>query len=170
MVEVLCDCSSSDRGRNNGGCRVRSSLSGNRSSSHSIGSGNRCRLAVGFGLLVARARDVASLATAVAGLAGSVEWAAVGSSALARDVTKLTTSVALHGLSLAIASEVVRATALVAAGSAATGETTTAASEATSEGSASTATNGLDGSSTRSRAAPLFLMSVSWVRNMDLQN
>ena len=76
-------------------------------------------------------------------------------------MTKLAASVALHGLSLAVASEVVRATALVAAGSAATSETTTAASEATSEGSASTAANGLDGSSTGSGAAPLFSISVS---------
>lgn len=113
---------------------------------------------------------MASLATPVAGLASSVERATVRGRAVTGDVTELAASVALHGLSLAVASEVVRATALVAAGSAATSETTTAASEATSEGSASTATDGLDGSSTRSRAAPLFLVSVSWVRDIDLWN
>ena len=114
--------------------------------------------------------DVASLATPVAGLASSVERATVRGRAVTGDVTELAASVALHGLSLAVASEVVRATALVAAGSAATSETTTAASEATSEGTASTATDGLDGGSTRSRAAPLFLVSVSWTRHMSLQD
>ena len=113
---------------------------------------------------------MASLATPVAGLASSVERATVRGRAVTGDVTELAASVALHGLSLAVASEVVRATALVAAGSAATGETTTAASEATSEGTASTATDGLDGGSTRSRAAPLFLVSVSWTRHMSLQD
>jgi hypothetical protein len=72
-------------------------------------------------------------------------------------VTKLAASVALHGLSLAVASKVVGATALVAAGGTATGETTAAASEATSERSASTTANRGDGSGTRSRAAPLFM-------------
>lgn len=160
MVEVLCDCSSSDRGRNNGGCRVRSSLSGNRSSSHSIGSGNRCRLAVGFGLLVALAGNVTSLATAVASLAGSVEWATIGSSALARDVTKLTTSVALHGLSLAVASEVVRATALVASGRTSTASSETAAESTEATTRTRSTTTKTRSSDTRSRASTLLHQSV----------
>lgn len=109
--------------------------------------------------------DVASLATPVAGLASSVERAAVRGRAVTGDVTKLAASVALHGLSLAVASEVVRATALVAAGSTATSETTTATSKATPEGSAGTAADRLNGSSTRSRTAPLFLVLVLWARN-----
>jgi len=97
---------------------------------------------------------VASLTAPVAGLASSVERATVRGRAVTGDVTKLAASVALHGLSLAVASEVVGTTALVAAGSTATGETTAAASEATAEGSASTTANGGNGSSTGSRAAP----------------
>jgi hypothetical protein len=113
---------------------------------------------------------VASLAAPVAGLSSSVERTAVRGRAVTGDVTELAASVALHGLSLAVASEVVRATTLVAAGSAATSETTTAAREATTEGSAGTATDGLDGSSTGSRAAPLFFVSVSWAWNGSLWN
>ena len=104
--------------------------------------------------------DVASLTAPVAGLSGSVERATVRGRAVTGDVTKLAASVALHGLSLAVASEVVGTTALVAAGSTATGETTAAASEATAEGSASTTANRGNGSSTGSRAAPLFCVSL----------
>ena len=100
---------------------------------------------------------MASLTTPVAGLSSSVERAAVRGRAVTGDVTELAASVALHGLSLAVASEVVGTTALVAAGSTATGETTAAASEATAEGSASTTANGGNGGSTGSRAAPLFM-------------
>lgn len=113
---------------------------------------------------------MASLTAPVAGLSGSVERTAVRGRAVTGDVTELAASVALHGLGLAVASEVVGSTALVAAGSAAASETTTAASKATSEGSASTATDGLDGSSTGSRAAPLFLVLVSWAKNISLRN
>jgi hypothetical protein len=108
---------------------------------------------------------VASLTTPVASLASSVEWASIRGRAVTRDVTELAASVALHGLSLAIASEVVRATALVAAGSATTGEATAATGKATSEGRASsTATDRSHGSGTGSRAAPLFIVSVYVVR------
>jgi hypothetical protein len=105
---------------------------------------------------------VTSLTAPVASLASSVERASVRGRAVTRDVTELTASVALHGLSLAIASEVVRATALVAAGSAtASSEATAATGKATSEGRASsTATDRSDGSGAGSRAAPLFIMSV----------
>lgn len=65
-------------------------------------------------LLWAVAGDVASLTASIAGLAGSVEWASVGSCAIAGDVTELATGIALHGLSLAIAGEVVGTTTLVA--------------------------------------------------------
>jgi hypothetical protein len=105
--------------------------------------------------------DVASLTAPVASLASSVERASVRGRAITRDVTELAASVALHGLSLAVASEVVRATALVAAGSATTSEATAATGKATSEGRASsTATNRSDGSGTGSRAAPLFIILV----------
>lgn len=78
---------------------------------------------------------MASLAATVAGLAGSVERTAVGGGAVARDVAKLAASVALHGLSLAIAGKVVRATALVASGR------TRAASETTAEATVAAARN-----------------------------
>lgn len=101
--------------------------------------------------------DVASLTAPVAGLACSVERTTIGGRAVTGDVTKLAASVALHGLSLAVASEVVGATALVTAGGTATGKPTTAAGKATPEGSASTTTNWSDGSGTGSRAASLFV-------------
>lgn len=94
------------------------------------------------GLLGAIARDVASLAALVAGLASSVQGAAVGSSAIPGDVAELAASIALHGLSLAIASEVVGATALVASsGTRTVGEasTTIAADEATTAHRSTTA-------------------------------
>lgn len=127
------------------------------------GSRGRVGLAVdgsdasGVNGLGAVAADVASLTAPVAGLASGVERATVRGGAVTGDVTKLAASVALHGLSLAVASEVVGTTALVAAGSTATGETTAAASEATAEGSASTTANRGNGSGTGGRAAPLFL-------------
>lgn len=65
-------------------------------------------------LLRAVAGDVARLAAAVARLAGRVEGSAARSRAVARDVAELAASVALHGLSLAVASKVVGASALVA--------------------------------------------------------
>lgn len=126
------------------------SLDGQGSSSGSICSSNRCGFAVGLVLLVALAGDVASLAAAVASLAGSVERASVGSSALAGDVAKLTTSIALHGLSLAIASEVVGATALVACSRTRTTSETTAEASTRTRGAATKTS-----SSTRSRARAL---------------
>jgi hypothetical protein len=95
-----------------------------RESGHFL-SNNRCRdwgldrgswdstIAINLSL-AAIAGDVASLATAVAGLASSVERAAVGCSAVTGNVTQFATGVALHGLSLAIPSKVVWSTALVA--------------------------------------------------------
>lgn len=114
------------------------------------------RSAGGVDGLGAVSADVAGFTTPVAGLAGSVERASVRGRAVTGDVTELAASVALHGLSLAVASEVVRATALVAAGRTATSEATAAASKAASEGCAGTTTDGSDRSGTRSRAAPLF--------------
>lgn len=149
MADLLHDRSNRDRGRNDGGGGV-GCLDGQGSSSGIIWSSNRCRLSVNLGLLVAFAGDMASLAAAVTSLAGSVERATVRGSALARDVTKLTASIALHGLSLAIARKVVGATALVA------GSRTRATSEATAE--AATRTRGTTtktGSSTRGRASAL---------------
>lgn len=87
-------------------------------------------LAVGVGLVGAVTRDVAGLAALVAGLAGSVERTAVGSGAIAGDVTELAAGVALHGLSLAVAGKVVRATALVAGSGASTASEATTAETA----------------------------------------
>ena len=65
-------------------------------------------------LLRAVARDVAGLATLIAGLAGGVQGPAVGSGAVAGDVTQFTTSIAFHSLGLAVPSKMVRPAALVA--------------------------------------------------------
>jgi hypothetical protein len=90
------------------------------------------------------------LTTAVASLASSVERASVRSSALARNMSELAACVTFHGLGLAVASKVVRTTALVASSRA------SAASEPTAE--ATTRTGGTateTSSSTRSRASAL---------------
>jgi len=76
----------------------------------------RRETAVGAVLLRALARNVAGLTALVAGLAGSAEGTAIGRGAVAGDVTELAASVALHGLGLAVTSEVVGTTALVASG------------------------------------------------------
>lgn len=88
-------------------------------------------------ILRAVPRDMPSLAAAVARLARLVERPAVRRRAVARDVAKLAASVALHGLRLAVAREVVRATAFVAHRSAI--GTREAATESTSWGSAGAA-------------------------------
>ncbi len=83
--------------------------------------------------------DVPGLSALVASLPSRVRRAAVRSRAVARDVAQLAASVALHGLSLAVASEVVGAAALVArrgavrlhAGEATTTSATEAAGAAT---------------------------------------
>lgn len=75
-----------------------------------------------------------SLAASVAGLASSVERAAVGSGTVAGDVTELAAGIALHSLSLAITGKVVGTTALVA------GSRTGTASEATTRETAIAAT------------------------------
>jgi len=64
-------------------------------------------------------RNVTDLTTSVACLAAFVvDGAAVRSRAIARDVSKFAARVTLHGLSLAIASEVIRSSAFVARSSA----------------------------------------------------
>jgi hypothetical protein len=150
MVGLLHCQSSRDRGRNNGSGSI-GGLDGKRGGSGSIGGSNGRSLAIDLILtLVAFTGDMTGLATAVASPAGSVERTSVGSSALARDVTKLSTSIALHGLGLAIASKVVRTTALVAS------SRTRATSETTAE--ATTRTRGTatkTSSNTRSRASAL---------------
>ena len=147
MVGLLHNQSSRDRGRNN----VSSGIDGSRGGSGSVGGGCRCRLAVDLVLaLVAFAGNMASLATAVASLAGGVERASVRSSALARDMTQFSASITLHGLGLTVASKVVRTTALVAS------SRTRATSETTAE--ATTRTRGTTTktrSNTRSRASAL---------------
>lgn len=113
-------------------------------------------LAVGS-LLRAVTGDVASLTALVAGLASSVQRAAVRGSAVTGDVTELATSVALHGLSLAVASEVVRSTALVAGSRARTpadkAATATISAEATAAGSNGTATAHVGASRVRASAS-----------------
>lgn len=71
-------------------------------------------LVIRAGPLGAVTRDVAGLTALVARLAGRVERPTVRGGAVARDVAELAASIALHRLRLAVASEVVRATALVA--------------------------------------------------------
>lgn len=79
-----------------------------------------------------------SLAAAVAGLASGVEGAAVRGRAVAGDVTELAAGIALHGLSLAVAGEVVWPTALVAGGGTTASKSTPEAAKS-STGSASAA-------------------------------
>ena len=96
-------------------------------------------------LLGAVTGDVASLAALVARLAGRVEGTTIRSGAIPGDVAELTAGVALHGLSLTVASEVVGATALVASSSTGTGKATTAearAAVATAHNRAATAHRG----------------------------
>lgn len=101
-------------------------------------------LAVGV-LLGAIAGDVAGLAALVAGLASSVKRATVGSGAVTRDVAKLTASIALHGLSLAVSCEVVGPTALVAGSRTwATGEGATAVATVSATGNRGTTSAHVD--------------------------
>jgi hypothetical protein len=75
---------------------------------------------------------VAGLTALVAGLASSVQRATVRGGAVTGDVTELATSVALHGLSLAVAGKVVWSTALVAgSGTGTTADEATAATIST---------------------------------------
>lgn len=74
------------------------------------------------------------LATLVAGLARGIQRTAVGSSAVARNVTQLATGIALHGLRLAVTGVVVGTTAFVAGGSTVGGNSVVeATAEATTE-------------------------------------
>lgn len=78
---------------------------------------------------------MASLGALVADLTGRAEGTTVGSGAVTRDVAELAAGVALHSLSLAVASEVVGTTALVAGGGAGV------AAESTAESTLETATS-----------------------------
>lgn len=112
---ALCDGGSRSRSRNGDGLGAGLNGSGHR------GSGSRsCVDSRGTGLGVGRAvaGDVAGLGALVADLTGGAERATVRGGAIARDVAQLATGVALHGLGLAVTSEVVWAAALVAGGSA----------------------------------------------------
>jgi hypothetical protein len=95
------------------------------------------------GLLRAIPGDMPSLSALVAGLAGCVEWASVGSGAVAGDVAELAASVALHGLGLTVSSEVVGATALIAGGGTGTASvpTTSIAICASADGASATHAN-----------------------------
>ena len=128
--------------------------------------------------LVGRAfpRDVAGLRALVANLAGRAQWATIGSSAVTRDVAlnlvrrvfqtmmnpnmdthELSTGIALHSLSLAVTSEVVGTTALVASGSTrvATISTAETTGESSTRTTSSTTSRARTGTSNSSRAVAL---------------
>lgn len=88
-------------------------------------------------LLRAVARNVAGFTALVASLASSVQRTTVGSSAVARNVTKLSTGVAFHSLSLAIPGKVVGTTTLVAGSRTRATSKSTTASEATGKSTTS---------------------------------
>lgn len=118
---ALCDGGSRSRSHNGGslGAGLNGSGSSSSSSRGRSSGGVDGRLS-GSSLSVGRAvaRDVAGLGALVADLAGGAERTTVGGGAVAGDVAKLATGIALHGLGLAVTGEVVRTTALVAGGSA----------------------------------------------------
>lgn len=144
-------------------CRIRrqtgSSLGDGGNRSHSLGTdvltSAQPNVLVGFAvgsLLRAVAGDVTGLTALVASLSSRVERAAVGRRAVARDVTELAASVALHGLSLAITGKVVWPAALVARSRA---RTTDKSTPATSKSSV-TATG-------RANRAATAQVDTSWV-------
>lgn len=86
-----------------------------------------------------------SFAASIASLASSVQRAAVRSGTVARNMAKLATGVTLHGLRLAVTSEVVRTAALVAGSRTGTASESTSSSKTASKATAayrSTATHG----------------------------
>ena len=124
------------------------------------GSGSCCVTIHG---LLAFSADVTSLTAPVASLTRCVRGGAVGSGAVARDVAELAARVALHGLSLAIAREVVRTSALVASRLAVSRNAREATSESAPRWATGTTTRGRASgsacwSSTRSRAVALIIM------------
>jgi hypothetical protein len=120
-----------------------------------------------LGGLWAVAGDVTWLAAAIASLAGSIQWATVRRLTVAGDVAKLAASVALLSFSLAVASEVIWATALVAVGRAvaaletAAEAATEATAEATSWRATSTTTDWPWTCCVRSRAFSLQTLSAT---------
>jgi len=95
--------------------------------------------------------NMADLATSVAGLAALiVDGAAVRSGAIARDVSEFTARVTLHGLSLAVASEVIRSSAFVARSGA-----SIATAEATANSTTAAATCKASARRTTARAVAL---------------
>ncbi len=75
---------------------------------------------------------MARFSTLVASLASNVERSSIWRSTIPGDVTKLATSVTLHGLSLAVASKMVWSTALVASSRTGTTSESTTRSKSTS--------------------------------------
>lgn len=127
--------------------------------------GAQANILAGFtvrGLLRAVAGNVAGLTTLVASLSGRVQGTAIGSRAVARDVTELAASIALHGLSLAITGKVIRSTTLIARSRArATNKSTPAASKSSITTTARTnwaATAHVDTSGVRASAS-----QVAWL-------
>lgn len=151
----LCDGSGRSRSRNGGSLGAglgsssgsSSNWGGSRSRSWSCGgsgiNGVDSRLSAGLGVGRAVAGNVAGLGALVADLAGGAERAAVGSSAVTRDVAELAAGVALHGLGLAVTGEVVGTTALVAGGCA--GVAAEAAAEALEATTGTGGTAGIGG-------------------------
>jgi len=105
--------------------------------------------------------DMATFTTTVAGLAGAVQWSTIWSCAVTRNVPKLTTSIALHSLSLAITGEVVWTTALVAE------SRTVVACEPTTEAAAVTATRS---SSSASSSARSWRSTSGWAIAREMAN
>ena len=122
---------SNSRSRSSGLNWSSGSSGGGRSSSSRSRSSRRVTVHL---CLRAITGDVASFTATVAGLACRIKacWTSIRSGAVAGNMTKLAAGIALHGLGLAIASEVIRTTALVASSCA------SSASEASSEASVST--------------------------------
>ena len=98
------------------------------------------------GVLWALPGDVTGLSAAVAGLAGGVKRTTVRGGAVAGNVTELSASIALHGLSLAVTGKVVWTTAFVAgSGAVDRGETTTETAKATTGWRSTTTSAGAGG-------------------------
>jgi len=110
------------------------------------------------------ARNVAGLTTLIASLASSVKGTTIGCSAIARNVTKLAASIALHGLSLTISGEVVGSSALVASsGTGSTSKSSTGCESSTISTSRGTDTTASTRNGTRSSWAGARTSQMSWL-------
>lgn len=92
-----------------------------------------CKSAIGINSFVLRAitRNMASLATPIAGLSSSTQRAAIRGIAVATNMTELTTGIALHCLSLAVSGKMIGTSTLIAGSRACPTETTATEGRAT---------------------------------------